>query len=42
MTSAWNFPYGFDTLAIFAVIVLCAFGYSLGGRPLIGASRLDD
>jgi hypothetical protein len=41
-TSAWYFPYGFATLAIFAVIVLYAFRYSLGGRPLISAPRLDD
>jgi serine/threonine protein kinase len=41
-TSAWYFPYGFATLAIFAAIVLSAFRYSLGGRPLLAASHLDD
>ena len=40
--SAWYFPYGFAALAIFAIIVLYAFRTSLGGRPLLAPSRLDD
>jgi hypothetical protein len=41
-TSAWYFGYGFATLAIFAAIVLYAFRTSLGSRPLLAASRLDE
>ena len=41
-TSAWYFGYGFATLAIFAVIVLYAFRTSLGGRPLLASSHLDE
>jgi hypothetical protein len=41
-TSAWYFGYGFATLAIFAAIVLYAFRYSLGDRPLLAPSNLDD
>jgi hypothetical protein len=40
--SAWYAGYGFATLAILATIVLYAFRYSLSGRPLLAASRLDD
>jgi hypothetical protein len=40
--SAWYFGYGFAILGIFAALVLYAFRYSLGGRPLIATSRLDD
>ena len=40
--SAWYAPYGFAALTIFAVIVVYAFRFSLGGRPLIAASHLDD
>jgi serine/threonine protein kinase len=40
--SAWYSGYGFAALAIFAAIVLYAFRYSLGGRPLIAPSHLDD
>jgi hypothetical protein len=40
--SAWYSGYGFATLAVFAVIVLYAFRTSLGGRPLLAPSRLDD
>jgi hypothetical protein len=41
-TSAWYFGYGFIAIAMFVVIVLYAFRYSLGGRPLLASSRLDD
>jgi hypothetical protein len=41
-TSAWYAGYGFAALAIFAVNVLYAFRYSLGGRPLITAPQLDE
>ena len=40
--SAWYSHASFAALAIFAVVVLYAFRYSLGGRPLIAASQLDD
>jgi hypothetical protein len=40
--SAWYAGYGYAALAIFAAIVLYAFRTSLGGRPLLAASRLDD
>jgi hypothetical protein len=33
---------GFVALAILAALALYAFRYSLGGRPLLGSSRLDD
>ena len=32
----------YAALAIFIPIVLCAFRYPLGGRPLLTGSRLDD
>jgi hypothetical protein len=41
-SSAWYFGYGFAAVAMFAAIVLYAFRYSLGGRPLLAPSRLDD
>jgi len=40
--SAWYSPYCYLALAILAVIVLYAFPYSLGGRPLLASSRLDE
>jgi serine/threonine protein kinase len=40
--SAWYAGYGFAALAIFAAIVLYAFRYSLGGRPLLAPSSFDD
>jgi hypothetical protein len=40
--SAWYFGYGFAALAILAMIVLYAFRFSLGSRPLFGTPRLDD
>jgi predicted Ser/Thr protein kinase len=40
--SAWYSRSGFAALAIFAAIVLYAFRFSLGGRPLLAPSRLDD
>jgi hypothetical protein len=40
--SAWYAEYGYFGLAILGAIVLYAFLYSLGGRPLIAPSRLDD
>jgi serine/threonine protein kinase len=40
--SAWYSGYGFAALAILAVIVLYAFRTSLGGRPLLASSQLDD
>ena len=42
LSKAWCAPYGYFMLAIFAAIVLYAFRYSLGGRPLLAPSRLDD
>ena len=41
-TSAWYSGYGYAALAIFAVFVLYAFRFSLGGRPLLAPSHLDD
>jgi len=41
-TSAWYAGYGLAAIAIFAAIVLYAFRFSLGGRPLLTSSRLDD
>jgi hypothetical protein len=41
-TSAWYSRYGFAALAILAAIVLYAFRTSLGGRPLLASSHLDD
>jgi serine/threonine protein kinase len=40
--STWYAKYGFAALAILAAIVLYAFYYSLGGRPIFGTPRLDD
>ncbi len=40
--SAWYSGYGYLALAIFAAIVLYAFRYSLGGRSMLAASRLDE
>jgi hypothetical protein len=41
-SSAWYAPYGYFVLAIFAVIVLYAFRFSVGSRPLLAPSRLDE
>ncbi len=35
--SAWYSGCGYAALAIFAIIVLCSFRTSLGGRPIAGA-----
>jgi hypothetical protein len=40
--SAWYSGVGYGALAILAIVVLYAFRYSLGGRPLLSPSRLDD
>jgi hypothetical protein len=40
--SAWYFGYGFAAVAVLMAIVLYAFRFSLGGRPLISAPQLDD
>jgi hypothetical protein len=40
--SAWYAGYGYAALAILAAIVLYAFRYSLGGRPMLSVSHLDD
>jgi hypothetical protein len=40
--SAWYSPYGFAALAIFAALVLYAFRFSFGSRPILAPSRLDD
>ncbi len=40
--STWCSGYGFAALAILAAIVLYAFRFSLGGRPFLASSRLDD
>jgi hypothetical protein len=42
LRSAWYAPYGYLVLAIYAVIALYAFRYSIGGRPLLAPSRLED
>jgi uncharacterized membrane protein len=41
-TTAWYRNYGYVALIIFAAIVLYAFYYSLGGRPIFGTPRLDE
>jgi hypothetical protein len=41
-TSAWYAGYGYAALGVLAVIVLYAFRMSLGGRPLLATSHLDD
>jgi predicted Ser/Thr protein kinase len=41
-SSAWYAPYGYLVLAIFAVLVIYAFRFSIGKRPLLAPSRLDD
>ena len=41
-SSTWYFGYGFAILTVFAAIVLYALRTSLGGRPLLTPSRLDD
>jgi serine/threonine protein kinase len=41
-TSAWYAPYGYAALVFLAAIVLLAFRYSLGGRPLLAPSHLDE
>jgi hypothetical protein len=41
-SSAWYSEVGFAALAIFAAIVLLSFRFSLGRRPLLAASRLDE
>jgi hypothetical protein len=40
--SAWYSGYGYAAIAIFAVIVLYSFRFSLSGRPLLAPSRLDE
>ena len=40
--SAWYSDYGYAAVAILAAIVLYAFRTSLGGRPLLAPSHLDD
>ena len=40
--SPWYSGYGYLALAIFAMIVLYAFRYSLGGRALLGTPQLDE
>ena len=40
--STWLAGYGFASLAIFAAVVLYAFRTSVGGRPLLASSRLDE
>jgi hypothetical protein len=40
--SAWYSGYGYAILAILAAIIFFAFRKSLGGRPLLAPSRLDD
>jgi hypothetical protein len=40
--SIWYAPYGYLVLAIFAVIVFYAFRTSIGSRPILGPSRLDE
>jgi hypothetical protein len=40
--SAWYSPYCYLAFAILAVVILYSFRYSLGGRPLLASSRLDE
>jgi hypothetical protein len=40
--SAWYSGYSYLALTIYAAIVLYAFRASLGGRPLLATSHLDD
>jgi uncharacterized membrane protein YciS (DUF1049 family) len=40
--SAWYSGYGYLVLAIFAALVFYAFRFSLGSRPILAPSRLDD
>jgi serine/threonine protein kinase len=40
--SAWYSGYGYAAIIILAVVVLYAFRTSLGGRPLLAASHIDD
>jgi serine/threonine protein kinase len=42
LSSAWYSGYGYAALGILAAIVLFAFRTSLGGRPLLAPSHLDD
>jgi hypothetical protein len=41
-TATWYSGYGVAALVLLAGIVLYAFRYSLGGRPLIASSSLDE
>ena len=41
-TSARYFGYSLAALAVFAVVVLCSFRFSLSGRRLLAPSRLDE
>jgi serine/threonine-protein kinase len=41
-TSAWYKPYGFFSIALLISIALFAFRFSLGSRPILAPSRLDD
>jgi hypothetical protein len=41
-TSAWYSGVGYGALAMLAIVVLYAFGNSLGGRPLLASHQLDD
>jgi hypothetical protein len=40
--SAWYSEYSYAILAVLAAIVLVAFRKSLGGRPMLAATHLDD
>jgi hypothetical protein len=40
--SAWHSGIGYSALAVLAVMVLYAFRTSLGIRPLLAPSHLDD
>jgi hypothetical protein len=40
--SAWYSPYSYLVLTIFAAIILYAFRFSLGSRPLLPSPHLDD
>jgi serine/threonine-protein kinase len=42
LSKTWCAHFSYFILVLFAAIVLYAFRYSLGGRPLLAPSRLDD
>jgi hypothetical protein len=41
-SSTWYAPYGYLALAIFAALIFYGFRFSIGKRPLLAPSRLDE